>query len=74
VKSAVRKFEAALGGGDQAAVLHALTQAVSTVDRAAQKGAIHRNVAARHKSRLFTRYHKAYPVRDFGAPAGEAAE
>lgn len=37
----------------------ALRQAVSALDRAAKKGVIHRNNAARRKSRLMKRYNAA---------------
>ena len=37
----------------------ALREAVSALDRAAQKGVVHANTAARRKSRLLRRYHQA---------------
>lgn len=36
-----------------------IRQAVSALDRAAQKGVIHANTAARRKSRLLRRFHQA---------------
>lgn len=36
----------------------ALREAVSALDRAAQKGVVHANTAARRKSRLLRRYHQ----------------
>ena len=35
-----------------------LQQAISTLDRTASKGSIHRNAAARRKSRLMLRYNE----------------
>lgn len=37
----------------------AIREAVSALDRAAQKGVIHANTAARRKSRLLRQFHKA---------------
>ena len=53
VRSSIRKLRGALegGGGDVAALL---PQTVSTIDKAVQKGVIHKNTAARYKSRLTT--------------------
>lgn len=48
----LKKVEAAIDGGDQSAARDALTQAVPVIDRMASKGIIHKNKAARHKSRL----------------------
>ncbi len=41
--------------GDQAKTVEAVRQAVSALDKAAEKGVIHRNNAARRKSRLMKR-------------------
>jgi small subunit ribosomal protein S20 len=51
MRSAVRKARAAVeSGAENADAL--LAQAISTVDSTAQKGIVHRNMAARTKSRL----------------------
>ena len=52
VKTATRKTLEAINGkqADEAKIL--LTTAVSTIDKAAKKGVIHKNAAARKKSRL----------------------
>ena len=52
VKTATRKTVEAINGkqADEAKTL--LTTAVSTIDKAAKKGVIHKNAAARKKSRL----------------------
>jgi small subunit ribosomal protein S20 len=48
----VRAFSEALTGGDKAKALEALRAAVKKVDQVAAKGTLHRNAAARKKSRL----------------------
>lgn len=62
VRSAVRRFEDALGRGDVESAEVALKFCFGRLDRAAQKGAIHRNNANRHKSRLTLRLNKAKHV------------
>ena len=52
-KTAVKKLVAACGSGDKAAAQAILPSAVSALDKAATKGVIHRNKAARKKSRLY---------------------
>lgn len=42
----------AIDSGDQAAAKSAYTAAVPVIDRMADKGLMHKNKAARHKSRL----------------------
>ncbi len=44
----------AIGAGDKEGASEAFKQAVPVIDRAANKGLIHKNKAARHKSRLNT--------------------
>ncbi len=51
-RAAVRRFEAAVATGDVAQAESAYRFASGRIDRAAQKGAIHRNAGARKKSRL----------------------
>ena len=46
-------------GGDAASAEAAVREAVSALDRAAQKGIIHPNAAARGKSRLLKRFNLA---------------
>ena len=50
--TAVRKAREATQGTDLAAARKATSEAISALDRAAQKGTIHKNNAARRKSRL----------------------
>jgi len=52
VRSAVRKVVEAIRAGNQTAAAAALKAASPVIDSMARKGIIHRNKAARHKSRL----------------------
>jgi small subunit ribosomal protein S20 len=52
VRSAVRKVVEAIRDGKQAEAAAALKAAAPVIDAMARKGIIHRNKAARHKSRL----------------------
>ncbi|MFO1508823.1 MAG: 30S ribosomal protein S20 [Steroidobacteraceae bacterium] len=54
-RSGLRTVTAAIGKGDKAAATAAHREAASLVDALASKGKIHRNKAARHKSRLAAR-------------------
>ncbi len=51
-KTIVKKFDTVVAGGDKAAVESVYTEAVSTVDKAAAKGVIHKNAANRKKAQL----------------------
>ncbi|PTQ90692.1 30S ribosomal protein S20 [Agitococcus lubricus] len=52
VRTYLKKVVNAIAAGDKAAASAAYTAAVPVVDRMADKGIIHKNKAARHKSRL----------------------
>jgi small subunit ribosomal protein S20 len=52
MRTAVKKVEAAVTTNDSAAAKEAVTAAASKLDKAAAKGLIHKNAAARKKSRL----------------------
>ena len=52
MKTNIKKFDAAASGGDRETADTAYRTAIKTVDRAATKGLIHRNKAARRKSAL----------------------
>ena len=52
VRTYIKKVDAAIAGGDQGAAATAYSEAVPVIDRMADKGIIHKNKAARHKSRL----------------------
>lgn len=58
IRTAVRRFEKLLKAGDRDAAVEALRTVYRALDRAAQKGTIHRNTAARKKSRLTRRLAK----------------
>ena len=59
VKTAFKKFDLALEGGDKKAAEAAFSQAVSAIDKAASKGIVHKNNAGRHKARMAARLNKA---------------
>ena len=52
MKTNIKKFDAAASGGDKETAESTYKAAVKTVDRAATKGLIHKNKAARRKSAL----------------------
>lgn len=58
-KTVAKKTEAVIAAGDPEAAREAVRIAVSNLDRAAKKGAIHANAAARRKSRLALKYNAA---------------
>ena len=52
LKTQVKKLRAAISGGDAKAAESLLPATVGQIDKAAKKGVIHDNAAARYKSRL----------------------
>lgn len=52
MRTAVKKVEAAIVTNDSAAAKEVFANAASSLDKAAGKGLIHKNAAARKKSRL----------------------
>ena len=58
-RTAVRRALQAIEGPDPAEAPAVVARAVSALDRAATKGVVHRNNAARRKSRLAKRLNKA---------------
>lgn len=52
VRTYIKRVQAAVTTGDYAAASSALTAAVPVIDRMADRGIMHKNKAARHKSRL----------------------
>ncbi len=52
MRTAVKKVDAAIESGDKSAAEAAYKAAVPAIDKSVTKGLIHRNKAARHKSRL----------------------
>ena len=74
-RSAVRTYvkkaaDAVAGGADEAAAF--VREAVRALDKAAQKGIVHRNAAARRKSRLMARLHRLSVAAQMPAPEAEA--
>lgn len=52
LRTSIKKVTAAISKGDQSAALLSLKEATPVIDRMASRGIIHKNNAARHKSRL----------------------
>jgi small subunit ribosomal protein S20 len=52
VRTYIKKVIAAIESGDKAKAQEAYDQAVPVIDSMADKGILHKNKAARHKSRL----------------------
>ena len=59
MRTAVKKLRAAVAYGDEKMVQELLPLTLKVVDSSAQKGIIHRNTAARTKSRLVAALRKA---------------
>jgi small subunit ribosomal protein S20 len=55
LKTQVKKLRAAVAKGDAETAKALLSETVSEIDRAAKKGVVHDNAAARYKSRLSRR-------------------
>jgi len=52
VRSSIKNLRGAIGAGDAKQVKELLPVTISTIDKAVQNGALHKNAAARYKSRL----------------------
>jgi small subunit ribosomal protein S20 len=52
VKTQVKKLRAAIAAGDADTARKLLSETVGEIDKAAKKGVVHDNAAARYKSRL----------------------
>jgi small subunit ribosomal protein S20 len=61
LRSALRELRETIAQGDKSAAEKTYRETVSALDKAIQKGVIHKNTAARYKSRLSAR------VRAIGA-------
>jgi len=59
VRTSVKKLREALADGNAGDIKAALPMTMSEIDKAVQKGVLHQNAAARHKSRLTARANKA---------------
>lgn len=58
LKSAIRKFDAAVLAGNKDVASEAYRLAVKKVDQAAARGVIHKNAAARKKSQLTLKFNQ----------------
>lgn len=58
IKTAIKRFETALQAGDIDAAKSALVKVESLLDKAAVKGILHKNFAARKKSKLTSKLNK----------------
>ncbi len=59
LRTALRRFRASLAAGDKAASEQVFRQTVAVLDKAVQKGVLHKNTASRYKSRLRLRLNAA---------------
>jgi len=57
LRSALRQLRESLAKGDKTAAEQVFRQTVSALDKAVQKGVVHKNTASRYKSRLSARLH-----------------
>jgi small subunit ribosomal protein S20 len=58
VRTQIKKLHTALAAGNKSAS-ELLPATISVIDKAVQKGVLHKNAAARHKSRLTARMNQA---------------
>lgn len=63
LRTYIKRVGAAIAAGDQPSAITALREATPIIDRMANKGIIHHNKAARHKSRLTAHVKKMGEVR-----------
>ena len=66
-RNAVKDARSAIETGDAEVSKQSLLQAISALDKAAEKGVLHKNNVARRKSRLMKAFNKMEPVQ--AAPA-----
>jgi small subunit ribosomal protein S20 len=52
LRTTIKKFKEAVASGDQDLAKTSFVKAISTIDKAAKKGIMHKNTAARKKSQL----------------------
>ncbi|MBK6799385.1 MAG: 30S ribosomal protein S20 [Acidobacteria bacterium] len=55
LRSQIRSLRSVIAAGNAQEAQTVLSQTVSIIDKAVQKGVLHRNTAARHKARLTVR-------------------
>ena len=59
VRTYIKKVRTALDSGKNDEIQSALPEAISVIDKAVQKGVMHKNAAARYKSRLTLKANQA---------------
>lgn len=59
LRSSLREFREVIAGGDKKKAEENYRSAVSSIDKAVQKGVLHKNTGSRYKSRLKLRLNKA---------------
>jgi len=59
VRTYIKKLRAALDSGKGEDVQNVLPEVISVIDKSVQKGVMHKNAAARYKSRLTVRANQA---------------
>jgi small subunit ribosomal protein S20 len=59
LRTSIKKLRGTLAMGDATEIQGLLPATISTIDKAVQKGVLHRNAAARFKSRLTKRVNEA---------------
>jgi small subunit ribosomal protein S20 len=59
LRTAIKNLRTEIGGSGADQLQGILSATVSTIDKAVQKGVLHKNAAARYKSRLTTRVNQA---------------
>ncbi len=69
-RTAIKDARLVIESQDAEASKKALLEAISTLDKAAEKGVLHKNNAARRKSRLMKAFNKMEPAQ----PAAETTE
>lgn len=74
LRTAMRGFREALEGAELEAAPERLKEALSLVDRGVKQGILHRNAAARQKSRLTKRLNAALAASSAGEPAAAVAD
>ncbi len=66
-KTAIKQANEAIVAGDINVAREAVRAALVALDKAAQKGVVHSNNSARHKSRLLIKYNAAIAVKQVSA-------
>jgi small subunit ribosomal protein S20 len=61
IKTYVKKAKAAIDAGDVTRLQASVKDAISVIDKAVERGIIHRNAGSRRKSRLMRRAYRARP-------------